>query len=159
MSNSGKDIIDSEVLGDCFFRSMEEIDQLEKTQGFSLPEEYKKFLLEFGSGYTKDDYYYKALVPSPGTSEDGHAYVAYFYGSDLMENERIFNEELDRKFLPIADAGFGDLVCIGVAKENYGRIYEWVHDIPGPHDDPFSQNVFLIAESFSDFLNSFALET
>ncbi len=134
------------------FKSIDEIYFFEKKYNILLPKKYEEFLLNYGSGYIKDDYYYNALENTPLTPESGYNSVDYFYGSDIVENINIFLEELNGQLLPIADAGGGDFICIGVKDEYKWKVYYWTHE--GENED-LDDNLYLIANTFEGFIQSF----
>ena len=66
--------------------------------------------------------------------------------------------------IPIADDGGGHQICVGIKGKECGKVYYWDHHNewdeqdyledygePMPSDVKF-QNVYLIAESFEDFI-------
>lgn len=58
--------------------------------------------------------------------------------------------------IPIADCPGGDLICIGVIKEVYGRIFFWDHNQEkfDPSENELWSNVYLVSDSFVDFILS-----
>lgn len=145
-------IMDTEIARKRSFKSIDEITSFEKRYGIILPKEYEEFLLDYGSGYIRDDYYYVALENTPLTPEDGYNSVDYFYGSDIEDNIDVFLEELNGQLLPIADAGGGDFICIGVKGERKWKIYYWLHE---GESSMTEENIYLIANNFQMFIQSF----
>lgn len=144
-------IMDTDIQRKHGFKSMEEILAFEQKYGIDLSHVYKQFLLHYGSGYIKDDYCYKAKEKSPLTPEDDYDMTDYFYGSDIVDNIETYKEEFERKLLPIADAGGGDFICLGVRDKYKDKIYYWTHEGRGK----FEENLYLIADTFEDFISSF----
>lgn len=54
--------------------------------------------------------------------------------------------------LPIADAGGGDFICIGVKGEYKQKVYYWTHEGEGC---ALEGNLYLIANTFGGFIQSF----
>lgn len=154
-----KKIMDAEVERKKGFKSMDDIYSFEKKYNILLPEEYEEFLLNYGSGYIKADYCYTALENTPLTPESGYQSVDYFYGSDIVGNMDVFLEELNGQLLPIADAGGGDFICIGVKDEYKWKVYYWMHEGKG---SVLGDDLYLIANTFGEFIQRFeerSLET
>lgn len=149
--NKIRDIMDVEVLGENKFHSLEEICEFEKKYDISLSDDYKQFVLQYGSGYIKDGYCYKPIEKSPLTPEDGYDSTDYFYGSDIIENIEEYQDELEGMLLPIADANGGDYICIGIKGKYKEKVYYWFHE----GSDEMEESLFLIAETFTDFISSF----
>ena len=145
------DIMDTEVLGESKFHSMEEISEFEKKYDISLPNDYKQFVLQYGSGYIKDGYCYRPIEKSPLTPEDGYDSTDYFYGSDIAENIEEYQNELEGMLLPIADANGGDYICIGIKGKYKEQVYYWFHE----GSDEMEENLSLIAKTFTEFISSF----
>jgi hypothetical protein len=151
-----KNIIDMEAASIHEFSKMDEIRKLEEKYNITLPNNYAQFLLEYGGKFTEDDYWYRPLEPSPLTTEDGYDLADYFLGNEIIEiieNSDIYKAELEGKLLPIAKAGGGDYICIGIKDNYYGKIYSWIHD-DGWTDD-LKDRVYLIANTFEEFIASF----
>ncbi len=55
-----------------------------------------------------------------------------------------------REILPIADNGFGDLICLDLTEPGRDRVIVWVHDDP---DLPIVE----VADSFEEFIDSLTL--
>ena len=142
--------MDNEIKREHTFKTMDEVVQFEKNYKIDLPEDYKQFLFNYGSGYIKDNYYYRAIENSPLTMEDGYNSVDYFYGSDIVNNMDFSEEELERKLIPIADAGGGDFLCVGVSSD-YSGVYFWAHE----NSEELKDNLFLVQRTFTDFIESF----
>ncbi len=147
-----KKIMDADINRKHKFKNIDEIYSFEKKYHILLPVEYEEFLLNYGSGYVKDDYYYTALENTPLTPENGYNSADYFYGSDIVDNIDIFSEELNGQLLPIADAGGGDFICIGVKGEYKQKVYYWTHEGEGC---ALEDNLYLIANTFGEFIQSF----
>lgn len=148
-----KTIMDTDIERKHKFKCIEEIFVFEKKYNVNLPTAYRQFLFEYGGGYIKDDYCYRALENSPLTPKDGYNSTDYFYGSDIADNMKIYIEELEQKLIPIADAGGGDFICIGVNGEYREKIYYWAHE----KDGDLKERLYLIANTFEEFILSFEM--
>lgn len=124
-----------------------------------LPEEYIKFLKKYNGGrLEKEDTYPMIEEIDIGYQEEG---IEYFFGlnvakgNDLKEQVLIFKGRIPHNFIPIGDAPCGNLVCLAVLGENYGKVYYWDHNEEAEDgEEPSNDNVYLIANSFEEFINS-----
>ncbi|MCE3200953.1 SMI1/KNR4 family protein [Paenibacillus sonchi] len=129
--------------------SMEQIEKFESKHGISLPDQYKGFLQEFNGGRP---------VPKMFkiSDEQGPDIVRLFFGigdmyGNLDENIKIYEDRLPIGFVPIGNDPGGNVICIGTDEEFAGKIYFWDHE-EEPEDPDDMSNVYLLANSFSDFL-------
>lgn len=129
--------------------SQGDISEFENKYEVSLPQEYKDFLLQTNGGRPEPDFF--------PFSDDGFV-VTWFYnlknGKHLLELTLellwIAEQIVPRTLIPIARDQGGDLVCISLNEEEYGKIYMWF----GSTD---SDPVFL-AESFTEFIDALVEE-
>ena len=154
----GKFLINLDVKPDPF----KYIENLENKIGGILPNDYKEFLIDYGSCLVFLEYYvlYPLLVPCPVGDRQC---VELFFGFlpddsyDLLKNYHTFKERLPPGFLPIAEEGMGNLTCICCAGENRGYVYFWQHDsweIVREDGTTYAEDLFLAAKSFDDFMRS-----
>ena len=148
---------ETEMIPNCEFSSLEEVKNFERENDVTLPEDYAQFLFECGGRFTAEYFYYKPIHRTPRSTEMGYGFVNYFYGTDIVQNDDssfdMFKEDFDSNLLPIAEVGGGDLICIGVQGEYFGKVYCWIHDIW--ITEHTIDSVFLVANSFSEFIDSF----
>ncbi len=94
----------------------------ERQLGCRLPEDYRRFLL---------------AGPVPALGDDEEAFenpcveiLHSFHDLDAKEEFRrlsVPREGLPAWFLPVGDA-FGVEIGLGIAGEQFGRVYDWPHD-------------------------------
>lgn len=70
---------------------------------------------------------------------------------DIVDNIEVYEEVFERKLLPIAEAGGGDFICLGIKDKYKDKIYYWTHEGEGR----LEENIYLIANTFEDFISSF----
>ncbi|HEV7369455.1 SMI1/KNR4 family protein [Arenibaculum sp.] len=119
--------------------------------GFTLPEDYRDFLLAHNGG-----------TPVPSTfvsAREGEDRIESLYGLHdgpdhlrLDEMWGIYRRRLPRGVLPVGDDPFGNAICIALAGRHRGRIYFWDHERE-PEDDPF-EALTALADGFTAFLAS-----
>lgn len=133
--------------------SEEQLCQLEDALEADLPDDYREFLLRFNVG----DWSHLVMsrVLHPGRFVDdillswtyGIISDDCFTGSDILHNVEVFSGRVPDTFVPIMLAS-GDIVCIDLGEEDYGKIFYWNRY----HEGSDLNLVYLIADSFTEFL-------
>ena len=116
--------------------------QFEATYNIQFPSQYKKFILKYNGGHTPDT----TFKVKPRRNED----VISFYGIGVeeecsLEKHPWIDERIGNGYLPIADDDFGNEYLIGIAKENYGKIYFYDHE---------EQTAEFVRNDFNEFIVS-----
>jgi hypothetical protein len=131
---------------------------LEHQLGIALPESYKSFLLRYNGGRPKPEFF-----PIDGYDRCSSNAVHYFFGIgwsvqsiNVDWNFRIYKGRLPEELLPIAGDGSGNLVCLAIRGARIGVVCFWDHD--EEHVPPTYNNVYLIAQTFTNFLESLHFE-
>ncbi len=148
--------------------SFQEIDllqimSLEAMLHMKIPEDYRLFLLNCNGGRPRKSvftYIYK------GRKELGC--VSRFLGIhngefdnlyQAVKTYKIFQKRLPDNLLPIANDPGGNLICLSLIGNDLGSIYFWNHDWEADdHEEPTYENIFLIATSFTEFIDSLTLD-
>lgn len=150
----------------------QEILNLENEFDISFPEDYKKFILKYGETTCENDIGYIAKKNNILSLENSYEMIVDFYGleSNNFNLCKLINTFLGRmpySIIPIADCPGGNQICIGVKGEVLGKVYLWDHEkeldayrmlSPNqifPDIDKYWTNVYQIADSFVEFINSF----
>jgi len=136
---------------------------LEETLKCYLPRDYLEMLLKYHLETTCLDSY--PIIES--RYEDGSAHdadgVTKFYSISrstnddysIYQNLEIYRNRTPKEMLPIAEAPGSNLICLGIEGEYYGKVYYWDHNWESDDDEsPAYDNIYLIANSFTDFINS-----
>lgn len=147
----------------------DDIRNIENLKCCILPADYKEFLLKYNGGSPNfDTFEIKNDFPDGKSSFDD---VRFFFGIDnnifSKKNYDIFKkikqskDRIPEQLLPIACDSFGNRICIGIKDKYYGKIYFWDHENEAGSRNPFDniikpwwKNITLIANSFTDLLNS-----
>ena len=134
------------------------IDRLERELGIKLPEGYRSFLRRYNGGHPDP-----AFFPIRGLESNPSRAIHYFFGIDdplesncLDWNYRILKGRIPRELLAIAGDDTGNLICLSLKGPNEGTVYFWDHD--DEHSPPTYGNLYLIAETFSKFLDGIHFE-
>ena len=162
-----------------------EILSIEEKLKCRLPEGYRTFLSKFGSsafkGASPDNPYiiFRSLTPLPAhISEDGRGMFDAFYGKEIKEQDayslsiriQFYLGRMPDSIIPIGDDGGAGQICMGIHGVHAGKIYYWdqqnealdeeeyleEYDHARPSEALF-QNVYLVAESFENFLHQLEL--
>lgn len=135
-----------------------QIDRLERHLGMSLPKNYRSFLLRYNGGRPDP-----AFVPIRDFDRSPFGAIHFFFGvsrtvqsNNLDWNLRTYRGRMPSELLPIAGDELGNGICLAVAGTNAGCVYFWDHD--DEHSPPTYGNLYLIASSFEEFLDSIYLE-
>lgn len=130
----------------------------------SLPDDYRAFLLKYGSGRP---HFGKEVDFPLATYASGSFGIDSFIGAVPMKNAYCYGlvdhydqsrEDLPDEILPIAEDGAGNYVCLAVKGDDKGRIYFWNHEEFETEDVPTYRWLELIASSFDDFLSQFQVD-
>jgi hypothetical protein len=125
---------------------------LETAIGTDLPSGYRRFLLTYNGGKPKPNIFFIS-------AEEGTDILRAFLGlSDsgyyqLVEHYEDYLGRIPKNFLPIGVDTMVNLVCLSVAGDDYGKVYFWDHDREVTEGEPDYRNVYLLAESFDEFLS------
>lgn len=135
----------------------EEIKKIEEKYKIQLPQDYVDFILTYQDKNIKYDYAFVPLERSPLTTEDGYdGLIEHFFKGELEKEIKDMYEIFRDNVIPIASVAGGDLICIGVKDEYKEKIYLWWHENEWDDDpDNIRATLFLIANSFRDFILSF----
>lgn len=130
-----------------------EVLRVEKKWEFTLPQEYRSFLLLHNGGKPTFDRF-KFRQGSYGRSMVDW-FLAIYEGKydnfeDYFDVYKIREPRLLNNLVPIAHDPGGNLICISVLGEDRGAVYFWDHE--EEQDEATSENVYLIADTFNEFL-------
>ncbi|MFS0765701.1 MULTISPECIES: SMI1/KNR4 family protein [Peribacillus] len=129
--------------------SLQDIKQFEQEYDVTLPKQYVDFLLEYNGGYPQESSF-------KISDDEGESLVNKFYGirdmkSNLGKVFEVLEGEIPEDFISIANDPGGNEILLGVSGEYQGKVYFWFHDIE--LEDEMG-NMFILADSFDEFLNN-----
>jgi hypothetical protein len=134
--------------------SPQDIERLEDMVGVELPVDYKAFLRRYNGGVPKP-----AAFPIQGFENNPYGVVQVLFrvdgdieSSNLDWNYEAMNSRIPSSFFPVGCDGSGDLICLSLYGDDSGAIFFWDYYDQTP--DPDHSNVYRIAGSFSEFLDS-----
>ena len=149
-------ILDSGKFG---IATEEDVAEFEKQLKTSLPADYRQFLLTHNGGMPEASVFRINY-------ELGEGIVNDFFGlhdgpnyASLRWHQEISRGRMPDILLPIGGDPGGNLICISLGTEDKGAIYFWEHEFEGDEgEEPIFDNVYRIADSFSQFLNELTPE-
>ena len=131
------------------------IDIFENKYSVSLPETYRKFLLKTNGGRPEN-----AVFPIRGLALNPFGSVNCFFGLDPIYKSCDLSRWLDwfdgripLKFIPIADNGGVDYICLDL-RSNNERVVFWDHAHFWSTGEWRESDLYLIADTFDKFLSS-----
>lgn len=161
-----------------------EIQSIERRIGADLPEIYRSLLLRLGAftfhgrSENSPQICFRSITSLPEyIMQSGVADIDGFYGRTaetgpvgLLEQFDYFEGRIPETMIPIADDGGAGEICLGVKGEDRGKVFYW--DMRGePLDEETYRedygepmppeakrtNVYLVANSFEEFLDQLVL--
>lgn len=109
--------------------SDKDIADFENEYELSFPAAYREFLLICNGVFFDNILDFKRVDNSPLTMNDGTAYFDGFDGfldlNGVIEATEDYAGRIPNSLIPIGDGLGGDLICIGVGENVFGKIYFW----------------------------------
>lgn len=140
---------------------LNQIIEIEKYVKLKFPQEYIEHLLQYNGGQCSPNIF-KFNENGNLTESCVDWFLAIYDGEYDNLKEYIWDFKLEEKrlpthILPIAHDPGGNLICISCGLKDEGYIYFWDHenevDYSDSDDDDYS-NLYLISETFNDFIKS-----
>lgn len=131
-----------------------ELTALEKKLGVRLPDAYREFLLRINGGRPrtldafdigKKNSSLINMLYSMRRDDDEEEFTIY-------QEHLLFEDRIPKDLLPVGEDQGGSQICLGIGKENYGKVFFW--DMEYEDEQPTYDNVYPIADSFAEFLDS-----
>lgn len=165
--------------------SEEQISALEKTLDCRFPEDYRKFATTFGActfhGESPENPYvvFRSSEALPAhIANEGLSLFDAFYGSDIGANDpyglkqriNFYMGRMPTNVVPIGDDGGAGVICLGLRNNDKGKVFYWDQRnerlseeehfeeyLAARPPESLYQNMYLIADSFIDFLQQLQL--
>ena len=163
--------------------SLKEIKKFEQLIDAKLPEDYKNFLLKYNGGHPTYNSYelIESLPDTNSDGINWFRPLGKEYRMNLERDYNVFLNRIPYQMISIADAPCGNRICLGIKEPYYGKVYFWDHnfeagaikdlyenfgieiamkntglsarEIINYGDEPTFKNVYLTANSFTDFID------
>ena len=128
----------------------------EDSWGFRLPDDYRRFLLQFNGGRPHPRYF--EFKDHEGGSSV-HSFLGFNedYNRNLVKKLQMFKDRLPARFFPVAYDDGGNQICLSISGNDRGKVYFWDHELQADQtvgESPENaDNIMLVADSFEEFLN------
>jgi len=127
-----------------------DISEFETHNNVKLPDDYKAFLIKNNGGRPNP-----SIVPSVKSD------IQWIYGmveepffASIFQHIDMFQKRIPSWYFPIANDSGGNLYLMSLYHENYGLIAFWRHEEETEGNaDQYFDNMSIVANSFTDFLN------
>lgn len=139
--------------------SIDEINNLEKTIGMTLPKDYREHLLLYNGGQCfPNEFSFKEDNKLTDSCIDW--FLAIYDGEydnliNYIDIYKLDEQRIPTNLIPIAHDPGGNLICISCDGDDKGYIYFWDHEreVDCTTNNNYT-NVHLISESFKGFIKS-----
>jgi len=137
-----------------------DVRQIEKAVGAKLPKLLQQILTSYGSFSFKNYVFYTPTVKFPKSySKWNRGIVGMLLGKvnpkypraraiSILRTLDMLDDVLPAKYLPIAEDGMGDVVCLSLARKNAGVIFLW------NHEGRTGEDWYLVNDSLEGWLRS-----
>lgn len=136
--------------------TIEEIEEFEKKENITLPEDYKKFLLQ----HDNRSYPLKSMIVAMGI--DNHMIqecIEYFYdlseGIDynLSKQRYVYEDRMPKNVLPIVNLLGDNQICIRIKGNDKGAIFYWEREYELEYYRfNIKENLTKISNNFDEFI-------
>ncbi|GAB3939867.1 hypothetical protein GCM10028805_00780 [Spirosoma harenae] len=137
--------------------SRDDIHNLEEKINSKLPADYESFLLTYNGGIPMKN---RFLI----NSSQGFDSISVFFGLSFEKSHLNIDYLLDyyaERFplgiIPVGEDPGGNYICLDANQgESYGKVYFYDHEIDNEdaQGNPTRDNLFLVADSFTEYLKS-----
>jgi hypothetical protein len=150
------------------------INTVEERLQIIFPSDYKIYLLNYDEHFFANSIRFKSIEPSSGKYKQGNQIIGGFYGviskydETLLGQIKCYYNRMPTSLIPIGECPGGNLICLGVKGEFIGKVYFWNHEneyqaingmeITGDVNQ-YWDNLFLVAETFIDFIKGLEIDT
>ena len=147
--------------GVCQSTDDEQFQKVEEQIGATLPADYASFLVEYGGSAFDKGYVSFPYLEEYAGGEIGLLNV--FFGIipgdtyDVVKSYLRYKGRMPFNLLPIANDPGSNILCLAIYGEDEGKVYFWDHeeeDVVDEGIEPSRDNLYLVAHSFEEFINS-----
>ena len=138
---------------------LDRLARFEAQIGHTLPDDYRRFLINCNGGYVGGRYWFHGKNPDGREVEAGVHHIGGFRDEphfSLLWTRDCYSGRIPNALIWIHDDPFGNAICLGVEGEHRGRVYFWDHENEPDEDWDGSveaaSNVTLIANSFTEYV-------
>jgi hypothetical protein len=132
------------------------VDAWEKRNNIPVPSDYRQFITKYNGGRVYPPMFRYTVPLDKYPSTEPVTYLDPLYDWDYVEeiwNGGVFNGRNPPQMLMIGSDPGGLEVLLSLRKEDYGKIYTWLHSLSGWGEED-NDTVYLQASSFREFMDS-----
>ena len=122
-----------------------EVAQVESELGVKLPEQYRRFLLQYNGGSPQPPAFRYGTGPYADSQVQSFNCILPGDYTDLRKQAQVFKGRVPDTLLPIGADPFGNVIAIGVRSDELGKVFFWDHETSDVHP---------VAPGFNAFLDS-----
>jgi hypothetical protein len=132
-----------------------ELREFERELGAELPRDYLDFLLTHNAARVKP----KCFQWTVQSGRVDFNVVRYLLGlcdlewCSLRDYQKAYIGRIPANLLPIGIDEDSSNICLSISGDDYGKVYFWDRHFEVFDGEPDYSNVFLIANSFTEFIN------
>lgn len=139
----------------------EDLLKYEKQLNLKFPEDYKLFMIEHNGGYPEKNIAFDFIdvLDNKSNSSDVNCFLIFYdeKNKELDDTIRVYTTILDngyvrKGYFPIAQDSGGNIICMCLNDDNYGKIYFVYHELEEPETGYLLMTN--IANSFTDFISN-----
>lgn len=124
-----------------------------QSNNLKLPSSYVDFSIKFGFGQFKNDIVFSSIDEIPVGYDDGTTPITFIYGwgngeESIQETRISLLDQIDSNYFVFAEGNPGDYLLINTINQ---KIYYY------SHEGVVNDSIFLVAESFEEFIESLTL--
>jgi cell wall assembly regulator SMI1 len=141
----------------------DDIKVFERENNIILPNDYKKFLIEYNGGEPLSSLFKL-------NRELGTIVINNLYGlntkekyDDIIKAMQTYSNRISNQFIPIGDDPGGDQIVLGISGDFKGKVYFWDHNTELENDvfteNELPENMYFLADSFDEFIDKLEEDT
>jgi len=136
-----------------------DIDKLERKLNKKLPDEYRKFLLLYNGGTPIRNLFTRNLELGCLVVNDLHGINAEHKYNDLYHMIDVYDGRIPSNFIPIGGDPGGNVFCLCISEDFYGKVYFWDHNNEDDSDEKVNKhasltnNMYFLSDDFNSFVN------
>lgn len=124
---------------------------VEQELGVRLPEDYRKFMLEFNGGRPVPEDAFDVPQCDQSSGVNRFCPIDENDANGLLTKRMHLDGRIPPNMLVIAGAACGDLVLLTIQGDDAGSVFYWDHEDELASGPPLYANTYRVADSFSEF--------
>src|ERR1700722_8832612 len=119
---------------------------IEEFWGYTLPQNYRKFLLEYNGGEPSNKVF-NFKDQTDGSCLDTFFGIIKSFNDNILLKQQLSSIRVPENTLPVGNDTFGNLILLSVKGPDRGKVYFWDHEMEAAEgEEPDYSNLTLIAD-------------